>query len=473
MPKPLPPDPQPQPTPTPPAPTPKPSPPAPPPDTPLSHLTGVVRTHRPNGAAPYGVPWSNITRSEPSFTNAAKEFGLADGPALMAAMAIVESDGNQTVNGHVVSRDDGLGDGPSVGILQVKPKIWQSLVMNADPMTADGNIRLGTAIMAQAIKKYGSWQKALTTVYFPQNDANGTTQSAYVQTVTSLLAEIAQNVAPAPPPPSPPPTPPADVDPIRVIVGGDYPAISYGWCANAGLNYYSYGQGHGTQSRYEHTGIDVPVPGDTPLYAPAPGVVDCVGAAGTPRWGEGCGAYNDEMPGGGIGNITILLDTGHRLVLGHCHKAFVSPGDRVKAGQKVGLSGGMNGFHVHCEVAIYAPDKVDWSIALNGGDYFLVEPISALKDAIAGKKPVAYAPRVDIPQPAKFDVSAKVVATADAVPVLQRADRNSSAVRQPLSKGEEFQAVYQVIGDDKQIYWVTTLSSRVPVEGTRSDEWPG
>jgi predicted secreted protein len=135
-------------------------------------------------------------------------------------------------------------------------------------------------------------------------------------------------------------------------------------------------------------------------------------------------------------------------------QAFVNPGDRVKAGQKVGLSGGMNGFHVHVEVAIDAPDKVDWSIALNGGDYFLVEPISALKDAIAGKKPVAYAPRVDIPQPAKFDVSAKVVATADAVPVLQRADRNSSAVRQPLSKGEEFQAVYQVIGDDKQIYWV-------------------
>ncbi len=188
----------------------------------FSNLTGVVRTLRANSPAPYNIPWSNITRYEPSFTNAGNEFGVD--PALMAAMAIIESDGNQTWpgTGTVISRDDGFGDGLSVGMLQVKPNIWQGLVPNADAYTADGNIRLGTAIMAHAISQHGTWEGALRNVYFPADDPNNTTQSAYVQTVRSLMAEIANNAKPNPPGVQPT-VAPSSVDPIRVIVGGDYP----------------------------------------------------------------------------------------------------------------------------------------------------------------------------------------------------------------------------------------------------------
>jgi hypothetical protein len=49
----------------------------------------------------------------------------------------------------------------------------------------------------------------------------------------------------------------------------------------------------------------VPVPHGTKLYTPLPGTVTCVGNAGTVIWGEGCGAFHDDMYGG-IGNITIL-----------------------------------------------------------------------------------------------------------------------------------------------------------------------
>ena len=97
--------------------------------------------------------------------------------------------------------------------------------------------------------------------------------------------------------------------------------------------------------------ISMITPDETPLYTPVAGKVLCVGNRGQNTWGQGCGAYADTM-GGGVGNITIMLDSGHKLNLGHCSASYVEPGQRVAAGQKVGRSGGMNGSHVHIEVAI-------------------------------------------------------------------------------------------------------------------------
>src|SRR4051812_26649063 len=82
----------------------------------LPAITGTVQTHRPGRAVPYGIPWSNITRWEPALTNAAAEFGVD--PKLIAAMAVIESDGQQyqnggTLGGDVIGRNDGFGDGPS------------------------------------------------------------------------------------------------------------------------------------------------------------------------------------------------------------------------------------------------------------------------------------------------------------------------------------------------------------------------
>ena len=123
-------------------------------------------------------------------------------PFFMAAMALIESDGNQYWSGgmtgtrsDVVARDDGFGDGLSVGLLQAKPNIWQSLVPDADAYTPQGNVRLGSAIMADAITRRGSWEEAIKQDYFPMNDPNGTTKNAYVQTIRALVREMRANAA--------------------------------------------------------------------------------------------------------------------------------------------------------------------------------------------------------------------------------------------------------------------------------------
>jgi murein DD-endopeptidase MepM/ murein hydrolase activator NlpD len=318
----------------------------------LANLSGVVRTLRPNGRQPYGVPWGNIVRYAPLFEAAGKEFGVD--PALMAAMAIVESDGDQEIGGRVVSRDDGLGDGASVGILQVKPRLWQPLVPDADAKTAAGNIRLGTAIMGQAIRQHGTWQRALTRVYFPQDDRNGTTQSAYVQAVAALLAEI-KGITPAPQP-----QPQPDIDPIRVIVGGKPYTVISGFGDPSDLGYYDYGRSHGAIfdrcGGKCHTGLDVTGTLGQTLYTPAAGVVTCAGTGNGPgSWGTGCAAFPDYF-GNRAGRVEILFDSGLSMILGHCSEALVKPGQRVTAGQAVARMGGMNSVHTHLECRIWKND---------------------------------------------------------------------------------------------------------------------
>jgi hypothetical protein len=167
-------------------------------------LTGTVQARRPNRDAPFATPWANVARWEPFFTRAGEEFDVD--PFFMGAMAMIESDGNQYWSGgvsgersDVVTRDDGIGDGLSIGLLQVKPAVWQRLMPAADPYTPEGNIRLGTAIMAAAIRRRGgSWEEAIRRDYFPADDGNGTTQQAYVDTIRALVREMRANVADTP-----------------------------------------------------------------------------------------------------------------------------------------------------------------------------------------------------------------------------------------------------------------------------------
>lgn len=106
------------------------------------------------------------------------------------------------------------------------------------------------------------------------------------------------------------------------------------------------------------------------------------------------------------------------------------------------------------------------------GDYCIVSPVAALKDAMNGRVPAVYAERLPIPQPAEWDVAVTVAATEDGVPVLQRADLGSVPVRAPLSKGEDFDAVMLVLGNDRRWYWVSRLGSRIPVAGTATVDGP-
>lgn len=428
----------------------------------LALLRGTVRTLRPNSAAPYGIPWQRIADLAEPFARETKRYDLPF--ALLPAMAVLESDVTQYgPGGTPLERWDAFPqDGPSVGIMQVKPRLWADIEPKADWRTPAGNIRLGAALMRHFIDRRGSWQEAIVRDYFPTDDPNGTTQSAYVRTITSLMAEIANQLQDAP---APDPTPGTvdPVDPYSVIFGGRPYRVEYGFRADVGLNYYGYGVGHGTTAPTQHTGDDVLVPDETPLYAPFDGRVTCVGWNGEVTWGQGCGYFEDVD--GGIGNITIRGEgkaAGYKVVLGHSSRAAVSYGDRVQAGQLVGYSGNMNGPHTHVEVAVE-----------KNGTYWLVDPKPALAQAMGGEAPVAYAEPIGIPQPPEFEVSQTVTAMRDHIPVLQRANLDAPRTNKDLMRGDTFEAVYVVIGNDRNWYWVSTRGSRVPIEGTSPRPFSG
>ncbi|HTE20936.1 MAG TPA: transglycosylase SLT domain-containing protein, partial [Armatimonadota bacterium] len=159
-----------------------------------------VRTPRPGSSTPYGIPWSNVSRYAGIFARQGARAGVD--PLLLAAMAIVESDAtHHRANGQVVVRgSDGYDNHPAVGMMQVKPAYHQWRDPGADAYTPEGNVRLAALIIADGIKQYGTWERALTTLYFPGDDVNGTTQGGYVATVRALMKEMGSTQEPAPTP---------------------------------------------------------------------------------------------------------------------------------------------------------------------------------------------------------------------------------------------------------------------------------
>jgi murein DD-endopeptidase MepM/ murein hydrolase activator NlpD len=421
----------------------------------LAFPTGSIRTLRTNSANPYGISWSRVAEHAALYEKHGKQYGID--PYDIAMICVIESDCTQYgAGGTAIIRPDNDPGHPSVGITQVKPSYHQWMAPNADAYQTDGNIELACAFL----KRNGATTRsrdfyAAIAAYHPGIDPNGTTPTSYVATHKSLLAERKNATQPVPDPTTPPEN---DVHPYTVIGNGAGWNVNYGFGDNVGLNYYSYGVGHGTSRSTDHTGDDVLWPDETPLHAPVAGVVTCVGWSGQQTWGQGCGYFEDEQ--GGIGNISVLLDSGHKMVFGHSSQSFVSVGERVEPGQKIGTSGGMNGPHTHIEVAVE-----------RNGTYWLTDPVPALTAAMGGKAPVVYAARLPIPQPEAFDVAWKIVAARDGVPVLQRADMDGQHVRAPLAQGEDFEAVYIAIGNDLQPYWISNRNARVPLDGTMGPDW--
>ncbi|MDQ3125637.1 MAG: NlpC/P60 family protein [Pseudomonadota bacterium] len=134
-----------------------------------------------------------IDKWDATFIAAGEKYGVD--PRVLKAMAVIESGGAGANTG---SRDDGFGDGLSVGMMQVKPKIWGPQYPQYDPYTPEGNIWMGAAIMGENMKQYGGWEGALTNVYFPTTDPNGTTQNMYVDEVNNLVEQMGPLQAAAP-----------------------------------------------------------------------------------------------------------------------------------------------------------------------------------------------------------------------------------------------------------------------------------
>ena len=336
---------------------------------------GVPTGNVPRGRIAGGGSWSAITRWRPQTWAAGRQHGVPW--SMLEAMMVVESGGDP----------DARGAGGAGGLMQVKPAVWSRLAagFGYDLGTPGGQIGMAAAILGGDVPDTRGMtpEQAFLRVYYPTPGLDvpgesGHTPRMYLEDI-ARYRRILEDAAGETPTTT---APPAAVDPLSAILGGrPVPAISYGWLADAGLDYYGYGVGHGTQRSTQHPAVDIPLPCGTPLFAPASGVVDCVGTAGTPRWGQACGAYADD--GGGVGNLTILLDPGAvKLTLGHCRGADVRPGQRVAAGQRVGTVGDFNGCHVHVETSVRRAD----------GSYQLVEPVAALAAVMRGATPVPDGP---------------------------------------------------------------------------------
>jgi hypothetical protein len=72
-------------------------------------------------------------------------------------------------------------------------------------------------------------------------------------------------------------------------------------------------------------------------------------------------------------------------------------------------------------------------------------------------------------------VSERLTPTAyanfDGVKVRQRARPDAAETRKPLAKDEAIEVVYQVLGTDGRIYWVTTNRNRILAREARSPDW--
>jgi murein DD-endopeptidase MepM/ murein hydrolase activator NlpD len=328
-------------------------------------------------AGPVGSPggkWAPLDAYNAAISKAASRWGVD--PNRIKAHMMIESGGNPA------ALQVNPTHGNTVGLMQINPAIWGGVLASngIDIYTPEGNIEGAAWILNDLKNRYGSWDAA-SSAYFTGSPGwngvdtvNGTTGGQYRDTLNGYIAEL--NAAGG---------------------GGAHGKISGsawgsgggsgGWTSIFGpagtpISYefdaptvngamYNYASASG-MSGWSHPGLDVSVPRNTPLYSPGSGTVSCVGSgdAGIGGTGGGSCGYFGDSDGGGVGNVTIKLDNGTFVILGHSASANVQPGQRVNAGQMVATSGGMFGAHTHLEVRV--PDSSTAS------GYRIVDPRTVL-----------------------------------------------------------------------------------------------
>jgi murein DD-endopeptidase MepM/ murein hydrolase activator NlpD len=136
----------------------------------------------------------------------------------------------------------------------------------------------------------------------------------------------------------------AGSDYLGTAFGGDA-NISFAFGAPNDLGYYGYSTQYGMNGS-DHTGIDIPQPHGSPIYAPADAVVYCVG----------CFRNEQDQATGQIGRIELEMPDGAHVLFDHSLAATVNEGDVVRAGEQIGTNGQMDDFpHTHLEVRIPDP----------------------------------------------------------------------------------------------------------------------
>jgi murein DD-endopeptidase MepM/ murein hydrolase activator NlpD len=334
----------------------------------MAKLAGQVPSGGPAG--PMGSPntpeWQQVNRWDSAVQAAASRYGVD--PNRLKAHMMIESGGDpgavqpNTTNGY------------TYGLMQINTGIWGATLaaQGIDPSTPEGNIMGAAYILADGYKRYGNWDQS-SSAYFLGNPNwqgadtyNGNTGSWYQSELNKHITTLGSGGGAG------------GSAGIASIFGGGQTPISYEFDApSVNGNMYNYASSSGL-SGMSHPGIDVSVPYGTALFSPGSGVVSCVGNADAGVGGTGGGScgYFGDTDGGGVGNITIKLDNGTFIILGHSSAASVRPGQRVTAGMQVGASGGMYGAHTHLEVRV--PD------ASMPSGYRIVDPRSVLGQGAMG-----------------------------------------------------------------------------------------
>lgn len=431
----------------------------------LTFPEGPVQTKAPWGA--FGINWDKIAQYANLIENAGQEFAVE--PTRIAAHIVIESQGDPNAIQHNTTNGD------SFGLMQIVPfgvgwVGWHQRVVDLaglprnaqpreirqalkDPLT---NIRVGTSILRDFFNQHGSWDAASSAFFlgvpdwFGHDTKNFTTGQKYRQALIGLMAELSAGSHVA-------------TDLIALVMGTPNYNLTFDWAAYGGPDYYRYGRGHSDElDGSNHTGLDIVAAYGAPLYAAFDGVVVCGATSwGNGAWQTGCEAFGDKM-GGGAGRVEILHPDGQRsLIYGHCHDSLVSPGQSVKAGERIATVGGMNGaWHVHLEARKQRGTS---------GDYTIHDPRILFADLTGGTLPKAE--RLDIPQPTEFERTWTVTVASPNTPVLQRADPNASPVAEPLAVGEQFEAAYLTISDATgEPYWISKARGRVPARNTNMAE---
>ena len=393
--------------------------PLPPPDPPIEPppipppVDGVV-LGAPTGSIPMdlkiafgrGGPWSKVNQDDPLFIKYGKKHTVK--PQMLKAMQVVESGGDMIWN---------QGGSGAFGTMQIKDAFWgaEAQRLGYNLKTREGQVGMAAAMLGgDARGVIGSTpEERFLQSYYPVRNPDGSiclnckgedghTPQQYLDDMRRLMKIIdkaADGVITPPPPP-----PPETRHPYEVMFGF-IPEYPFGFRKKGGVG-YPYGVNHGTLESAEHTGDDINVPFGTQFRSPGNGKVLCVGEKGSGMWGQACGFFRDTGHGGptapsvGVGNITVLFDSGHKVVFGHCRTCNFKVGDRVKTGDVIGTTGGMLGPHMHMEVAVSAPEKVPPADRRDGITYWLVNPVPALRIVMgqdgAQPPPVVVTPITDI-----------------------------------------------------------------------------
>jgi hypothetical protein len=138
--------------------------------------------------------------------------------------------------------------------------------------------------------------------------------------------------------------------------------VSFAFGAPNDLGFYGYSTQYGMNGS-DHTGIDVPQPYGSPIYAPADAEVVCVGC-----WQNGYDQANGQ-----VGRIELEMPDGVHILYDHSLDSTVQEGDYVRAGQQIGANGNGNDGSPHTHLEVRVPD------ASTPSGWRLIDPLPYLE----------------------------------------------------------------------------------------------